>query len=198
MAEESTTPPQKEEPVNPTAMWRSQAPAKYARAQAHGCYEEWEEDPPTVCVDCCLPPLLDPLAILLKDHQFSERVDPTCRCGWNAFDERWDDWEAWVRAENLTSFESTLAWQRMRPRYHAEHVAAIVEEHLSARGTTRVQVRTQFWRESRQSWVDHANIWRTECGPFGGLEPERWRHRLVTTTTTLGEWRDGRALSTRP
>ena len=113
------------------ALYRKMAPAKYARAEAHGCYKEWPDEAPSICTTCCLPPQADPLAALLEKHQYDVRVNPSCACGWNSQDERWGDWMAWVHAEKLSSMESIQAWIVMRRRYHAEHVAELVVEHLA-------------------------------------------------------------------
>lgn len=113
-----------------TAMWRAHAPEKFARAEAHGCYEECPGEAPSICVECCLPPHASELAALLRAHQFNERVDPCCACGWNTMNERYDDFKEWIRTQNLIDRESISAWHEMRGRYHAEHVAALVKEAL--------------------------------------------------------------------
>lgn len=46
---------------------------------------------------------------------------------------------------------------------------------------------TEFWRESDGQWVRHVLMNRDEFD-----RPQKWRHRLRTTTTTVGPWKDGR------
>lgn len=51
-------------------------------------------------------------------------------------------------------------------------------------------IQTQFLRDGE--WVDHVLIRRDEIGRV------KFRHRIVTTTVHVGEWRQGRAAGTKP
>jgi hypothetical protein len=80
--------------------------------------------------------------------------------------------------------------------YLAEDVEAAFEALLhdgstvdEGRTETRTEVRVQFWRESEQSWVDHVLIRPSGKNPD---RPTKWRHKVFTITTTVGEWQRGK------
>ena len=53
--------------------------------------------------------------------------------------------------------------------------------------SVRTETQRQFWRESEQAWVDHVSI-RSDELPAQAQSPRRWRHRVVTIVTDVGEW----------